>query len=300
MMTTTLFVVIAAIGLLFVVWNLSVFGWWRLTWKTEKSPSLMPFSDPVSLVVWAAALCGLLAIGGVAVERTAWLMLVPVLVWVPPTIWLERQLAKGRAAGVAHGRWEALTFFTMWFEMIRHANHEPHNNNTRSDPDECDARQTMGETPVSNAVNSAAVLWAAVIGDLAGSTRETGMFKVRRTDSFPLLSPLAHTTDDSILIAAIADSLMTGADTTRALESWTRRGSLARFGGRFQRWAWSGRTSPYNSYGNGVATRVIPISCWYPRVDQVALAARDNAIRTRNHPEGVRAAVGVRLKGHTR
>ena len=65
------------------------------------------------------------------------------------------------------------------------------------------------------------------------------------------------------------------------------------YGGRFYGWIMNKRTEPYNSFGNGSAMRVSPVSWYAKSLAEAEVLAKVTAEVTHNHPEGVKGAVSV-------
>jgi ADP-ribosylglycohydrolase len=85
------------------------------------------------------------------------------------------------------------------------------------------------------------------------------------------------------------------------MRKWGRLYPNAGYGGRFGAWLNSDDRKPYNSWGNGSAMRVSPcagyaFSSFQPgerpesSIEWALELARDSAIATHNHPEGVKGA----------
>lgn len=142
----------------------------------------------------------------------------------------------------------------------------------------------------------------AIVGDTVGSPYE---FNNRRTKDFPLFSADSIYTDDTILSVAVAEVLLQDdAPPPDVFPSPAANPYIAAFkryyraypspcggyGARFQQWASSPDTEPYNSWGNGSAMRVSPVAYAYVDLDAVLAAARATAEATHNHPEGIKGA----------
>src|SRR5947199_3521054 len=127
----------------------------------------------------------------------------------------------------------------------------------------------------------------AIAGDVIGSVHEASCTK---TKVFPLLTPQSRFRDDSVLTAAIADSLLHGRDYIDALHDWFHAYPDAGYGGTFWLWANSRRREPYKSWGNGSAMRVSPVAYVGTTLDEVLAEARRSAEVTHDHEEGIRGA----------
>ncbi|MGD1856540.1 MAG: ADP-ribosylglycohydrolase family protein [Leptolyngbyaceae cyanobacterium] len=129
----------------------------------------------------------------------------------------------------------------------------------------------------------------AVTGDIIGSVYE---FKDHKTKDFPLFTDQSIFTDDTILTVAVADVLLNGGTYTDAFKRYYRRypEPCGGYGARFQAWAASADSQPYNSWGNGAAMRVSPVAYAHSRLEDVLSAAQQTAVVTHNHPEGIKGA----------
>lgn len=134
----------------------------------------------------------------------------------------------------------------------------------------------------------------AIIGDIVGSRFE---FNPTNDYNFELFTAECSFTDDSICTFAIADALLHNKDYGETLHEWCRlyphpKGS---YGGRFAQWIQSDHPMPYYSFGNGSAMRVGPVGWLCKNREQVLLNAKQSAVCTHNHPEGIKGAQTVAL-----
>ena len=65
------------------------------------------------------------------------------------------------------------------------------------------------------------------------------------------------------------------------------------YGTLFQKWLDGHGVKGYGSYGNGAAMRVSYIAHHFDTLEKVEAEARESAMCTHNHPEGVKAAVST-------
>ncbi|WP_165228180.1 ADP-ribosylglycohydrolase family protein [Aquisphaera insulae] len=132
----------------------------------------------------------------------------------------------------------------------------------------------------------------AIAGDIIGSVYEgKKRWLVERSPDFqPLFAPKARFTDDTVLTAAVADSLLHGGDLAGVLKDYFWRYPGAGFGSDFKAWAASEETGPYNSWGNGSAMRVSPVAWAFDTFDEALHRAKETARVTHNHPEGIKGA----------
>jgi len=127
----------------------------------------------------------------------------------------------------------------------------------------------------------------AIAGDIIGSVYERDNIK---TKQFPLFSADSRFTDDTVLTVAVADVLLHQGNYTDTFKHYYQQFPHAGYGGTFKAWAGSSSREPYNSWGNGSAMRVSPISYAFDTLDQVLLEAKRSAEVTHNHPEGIKGA----------
>jgi ADP-ribosyl-[dinitrogen reductase] hydrolase len=136
----------------------------------------------------------------------------------------------------------------------------------------------------------------AIIGDIAGSTREFTQDKSFPTELFPAGS---HITDDTILTIATMEALLRRDEGVTYGEMYAKyaneyKDSSYGYGDRFLTWAKQSQRGelapPYNSLGNGSAMRVSPIAWYFDSLEEVRHEARLSAMPTHNHPEGIKGA----------
>ena len=132
----------------------------------------------------------------------------------------------------------------------------------------------------------------AIAGDVLGSIHE---FHPIRTKDFILLNPECVFTDDTVMTAAVADSLMNKIPYVESLQMWGRKYPRAGYGGWFKEWIHSDFPKPYNSFGNGSAMRCSSIGWLFDDEDSVLEEAKESAEITHNHPEGIKGAQAVAL-----
>ncbi len=134
----------------------------------------------------------------------------------------------------------------------------------------------------------------AIIGDIVGSRWE---FNPTNDYNFEWLSDQNGFTDDTICTVAVADALLHGRDFGESIHDWCNRhpNPMGGYGGRFAQWVRSDHPKPYNSFGNGAAMRVSPVSHRYEYLDEVLEAAEATAMPSHNHPEGIKGAQTVSL-----
>ena len=130
----------------------------------------------------------------------------------------------------------------------------------------------------------------AIAGDIIGSRYE---IKNIKTKDFPLLNPDGIFTDDTVLTVAVADKLLNNGDYEEKFKSYYQRYSSRGYGKSFRSWAKGEIVGAYNSFGNGSAMRVSPISYAFNNLEEVLAEAKLSAEVTHNHPEGIKGAQAV-------
>ena len=130
----------------------------------------------------------------------------------------------------------------------------------------------------------------AIAGDIVGSIYE---FHAIKTQDFSLFGPGSMYTDDTVLTVAVAESIINSRDYGSVIKEYGKRYPNAGYGTMFQRWLFSDRSVPYNSFGNGSAMRVSPIGLAFDTLDKVMGEAKKSAEITHNHPEGIKGAQAV-------
>lgn len=132
----------------------------------------------------------------------------------------------------------------------------------------------------------------AIAGDIIGSIYE---FNNIKTKKFPLFSKESSYTDDSIMTIAVADWLLHGGDLTKIMQNYGSKypSPMGGYGGRFGSWLHEKNPQPYNSWGNGAAMRVSPVGWYFDSLEETLKVARETAIVTHNHPEGIKGAQAI-------
>ena len=132
----------------------------------------------------------------------------------------------------------------------------------------------------------------AIAGDILGSIHE---FHPIKTKNFDLLNSECVFTDDTVMTAAVADSLMNKIPYVESLQMWGRKYPRAGYGGWFSKWIDSDFPKPYNSFGNGSAMRCSSVGWLFEDEGSVLEEAKKSAEVTHNHPEGIKGAQAVAL-----
>jgi len=135
-------------------------------------------------------------------------------------------------------------------------------------------------------------MYGAIAGDIIGSVHE---FIDTKTKDFSLFVEKSDFTDDSVLTAAVAASILDGASYRNEILDFARRYPMRGYGGRFKAWFHSQDPQPYDSWGNGSAMRVSAVGLAFDNRDSVLAEAERSADCTHNHPEGVKGAQATAL-----
>ena len=136
------------------------------------------------------------------------------------------------------------------------------------------------------------LLLGAIGGDIIGSAYE---FNNVKTKDFPLFTPESTFTDDTIMTIATADAILNRFSYKNRYREWGRKypNPKGGYGAKFSHWLDETVPKAYNSWGNGSAMRVAPIGLFYREVERVWHEAKQSAICTHDHPEGIRGAKSV-------
>jgi ADP-ribosylglycohydrolase len=127
----------------------------------------------------------------------------------------------------------------------------------------------------------------AILGDIVGSVYE---FDNIKTKDFPLFSPKAQFTDDTVLTIATASALLADDWFTKSYQTYFRAYPGRGYGHHFMLWGNSENPEPYESWGNGSAMRVSPIGFAFQTLEETLEMAASSAVCTHNHPEGIKGA----------
>ncbi len=92
---------------------------------------------------------------------------------------------------------------------------------------------------------------------------------------------------------AVKSAIDKGVDFQTEMRSVGRRYPLCGYGGRFLEWMFSDDPKPYGSYGNGSAMRVSYIGDYYDDLQEAVAAAKESAVVSHDHPEGIKGAVTI-------
>jgi ADP-ribosylglycohydrolase len=131
----------------------------------------------------------------------------------------------------------------------------------------------------------------AICGDVIGRPYEFEF--PTRTKDFDLFRHDSRFSDDTVLTAAVAHRLMHGGSYEQALVDFGMRHIEDGFGKGFKAWLLDSARKQGDSFGNGSAMRVSPVAWFATSLDEAIEMARDSAMPSHSHPEGIKGAVAV-------
>ncbi len=141
-------------------------------------------------------------------------------------------------------------------------------------------------------------MYGAVFGDIIGSWYEWHNIK---SEDFELFPREARFTDDSVLTAAIADSILNMDDNSprkcyaQHIKAYYRRYPYAGFGHMFINWAESDSLHVQKSHGNGASMRVSAIGWAFDDEAEIRKQVSESCYYTHHNREAVKCAQAVAL-----
>ncbi len=133
-------------------------------------------------------------------------------------------------------------------------------------------------------------MWGGILGDVIGSIYENAG---KKTMYFPLFEKTSTFTDDTVMNMATIDVLLNGLPYAETYKLYGQNYPNRGYGRGFRAWIDSHDLSPYNSFGNGSAMRVLAIGYAFETLYEVLAEAKASAEVTHNHPEGIKGAEAV-------
>ena len=141
----------------------------------------------------------------------------------------------------------------------------------------------------------------AILGDIIGSPYEFD--RGSKSKDFPLFSEESTYTDDTVMTLAVAKAFLEAQpdaaddlilkNLADSMRQFGKMYPYAGYGGRFRLWLRNPEAKAYYSFGNGAAMRVSPVGWWCQEQEAVLEQARETAIFSHNHPEGIKGAQTV-------
>ena len=140
------------------------------------------------------------------------------------------------------------------------------------------------------------LILCGIFGDIIGKHFEF-LRIANKTKDFELFSKDSTYTDDTMCTLAVMKWLID--DAKKPLAPIMRETCNAEpyrgYGGMFRKWLHDETMSAYGSFGNGSGMRVAPVG-WYAKTEEECLEfAKQSAIITHNHPEGIKGAQAIAL-----
>lgn len=131
----------------------------------------------------------------------------------------------------------------------------------------------------------------AIIGDIIGSFYE---FCNCKSTNISLFTSSSQFTDDTVMTIAVADWLLSEVPLQKTMSDWGQEYPNKGYGGMFYEWLfYSKDKEPYNSFGNGAGMRVSPCGYYANSIEEALELARQSAVVTHNHPEGIKGAQAI-------
>lgn len=133
----------------------------------------------------------------------------------------------------------------------------------------------------------------AILGDILGSQYEFKRPKNLDYNHIPLLiEDKASFTDDTVMTLAIKKAILEQGDYATTMAEVGSKYPWCGYGQMFFRWIFSKKErKPYNSFGNGSAMRVSFVGEYFENYEQMQEVAKQTAIVSHNHPEGIKGAI---------
>lgn len=143
------------------------------------------------------------------------------------------------------------------------------------------------------------LLLSTAIGDISGKPYESRRTRTKDYDSVDLLLPENTYSDDTVCTFACADALLNHKDMAKTIKERCQADRHRGYGGRFRQWLDAdGIQLSYHSFGNGSAMRVSAAGFMAKSEEECVQLAKETAMPTHDHPEGIKGAVATALAIH--
>ena len=145
-------------------------------------------------------------------------------------------------------------------------------------------------------ISSSTILSGVILGDIAGQPYEFSLSPKRLESDIGidgLFGPKNYFTDDTVLSLATKYAVDNSLSFQKAYQLFGRKYPNAGYGAGFRKWLFEENAEAYNSCGNGSAMRVHYIGAAFDDVNEVIEQAKQSALTTHNHPEGIKGAIVV-------
>ena len=129
----------------------------------------------------------------------------------------------------------------------------------------------------------------AVIGDIAGSSRESKPVSIK---TFKLFTKDSSVTDDTTLTVAIAEWMLhrKGVDVGKSLIKWATEYPHAGYGSSFKRFLANGSHMTPGSTHNGAVMRVSPVGYLASSLEECLDMARESALQSHDSTQAIAGA----------
>lgn len=133
----------------------------------------------------------------------------------------------------------------------------------------------------------------SILGDIAGSRFEFSKPSGFDHRTVRLYGAGCTYTDDTVLTLATKYALLHDMSYARAYGKFGRMYRRVGYGTMFQKWLDGHAEKGYGSFGNGAAMRVSYIAYHFDTLEKVEAAAKESALCTHSHEEGIKGAVST-------
>lgn len=130
----------------------------------------------------------------------------------------------------------------------------------------------------------------AILGDIAGSRFEFSKPSGFDCKNVKFFESNCFYTDDTVMTVATKYAILNELPYHIAYRNFGKKYPFAGYGTMFKRWLDNCSSVGYRSFGNGSAMRVSFIGEHYPTLERVKQEAKQSAMCTHNHPEGIAGA----------
>lgn len=139
-------------------------------------------------------------------------------------------------------------------------------------------------------------LIGSILGDIAGSQYEFSNLRPDNLDwkNCELFTKRCRFTDDSVMGIGTKMAILENKENPNFAKWYRNLGQAyprAGYGGMFRQWIKDANMGPYGSFGNGSAMRIAYCGEAFETPEATIEIAKQSALVTHNHPEGVKGAV---------
>lgn len=139
-------------------------------------------------------------------------------------------------------------------------------------------------------------LIGSILGDIAGSQYEFSNLRPDNLDwkNCELFTKRCRFTDDSVMGIGTKMAILENKENPNFAKWYRNLGQAyprAGYGGMFRQWIKDANIGPYGSFGNGSAMRIAYCGEAFEVPEVTIEIAKQSALITHNHPEGVKGAI---------